>query len=72
MTEHSEGVRLLAKVPRKESKKVRKEGSKEAIHVQRKRKRVEKTAAKKLSKSQKLKSWGILSAVGINLELGGV
>ena len=53
MTKHSEGVRLLAKVPRKESKeRVRNEGSKEAVYVQRKRKRVEKTAAKKLSKSQ--------------------
>ena len=72
MTEHSNGVRLLVRVPRKKTKNgVRKEDSKEAVHVQEKKENG-KEGSKEAVQESKLKSWGILSAVGINLELGGV
>ena len=68
MAEHSNGVRLLAKIPRKEE---RKEDSKEAVHVQ-EQKENRKEGSKEAIQESKLKTGEILGAVGINLELGGV
>ena len=52
LTEHSNGVKLLAKIP----KKKRKEGSKEATHVQEK-KESGKEDKKEAVQESKLKNW---------------